>query len=71
MDIFTEIAQKFVSKKLIAGLEWDVRIIDKVLSSGVAGCKDAESRTPLKENQIYRIFSMTKPIVSMACIRLI
>ena len=71
MDIFTEIAQKFVSKKLIAGLEWDVRIIDKVLSSGVAGYKDAESRDPLKENQIYRIFSMTKPIVSMACIRLI
>ncbi len=71
MDIFTEIAQKFVSKKLIAGLEWDVRIIDKVLSSGVAGYKDAESKDPLKENQVYRIFSMTKPIVSMACIRLI
>ena len=71
MDIFTEIAQKFVSKKLIAGLEWDVRTIDKVLSSGVAGYKDAESKDPLKENQVYRIFSMTKPIVSMACIRLI
>ena len=71
MDIFTEIAQKFISKKLIAGLEWDVRIKDKVLSSGVAGHKDAKSKDPLKENQIYRIFSMTKPIVSMACIRLI
>ena len=71
MDIFTEIAQKFISKKLIAGLEWDVRIKDKVLSSGVAGHKDSKSRDPLKENQIYRIFSMTKPIVSMACIRLI
>ena len=71
MDIFTEIAQKFISEKLIAGLEWDVRIKDKVLSSGVAGHKDAKSKDPLKENQIYRIFSMTKPIVSMACIRLI
>ena len=71
MDIFTEIAQKFISKKLIAGLEWDVRFKDKVLSSGVAGYKDAKSRDPLKENQIYRIFSMTKPIVSMACVRLI
>ena len=71
MDIFTEIAQKFVSKKLIAGLEWDVRIKDQVLSSGVAGHKDARSSKPLKKNQIYRIFSMTKPIVSMACIRLI
>ena len=69
--MFTEIAQKFIEKKLIAGLEWDVRIKDKVLSSGVAGHKDARSRKPLKKNQIYRIFSMTKPIVSMACIRLI
>ena len=71
MDIFTEIAQKFISRKLIAGLEWDIRIKDKVLSSGVAGYRDSKSRDPLKENQIYRIFSMTKPIVSMACIRLI
>ena len=71
MDIFTEIAQKFISRKLIAGLEWDIRIKDKVLSSGVTGHRDSKSRDPLKENQIYRIFSMTKPIVSMACIRLI
>ena len=69
--MFTEIAQKFIEKKLIAGLEWDVRIKDQVLSSGVAGYKDARSIKPLKKNQIYRIFSMTKPIVSMACIRLI
>ena len=71
MDMFTEIAQKFIEKKLIAGLEWDVRIKDQILSSGVAGHKDARSSKPLKKNQIYRIFSMTKPIVSMACIRLI
>ena len=71
MDMFTEIAQKFIEKKLIAGLEWDVRIKDQVLSSGVAGYKDTRSSKPLKKNQIYRIFSMTKPIVSMACIRLI
>ena len=56
MDIFTEIAQKFVSKKLIAGLEWDVRTIDKVLSSGVAGYKDAESKDPLTENQVNRLY---------------
>ena len=71
MDIFTNIAQKFISNKLIAGLEWDVRVKDKTLSRGVAGYKDAKSKTILKENQIYRIFSMTKPIVSIACIRLI
>ena len=71
MNMFSDIAEKFISKKLIAGLEWDIRIKNKVLSRGVAGFKDARSNDPLKENQIYRIFSMTKPIVSMACIRLI
>ena len=71
MDVFNDIAQKYISNKLIAGLEWDVRIKDKTLSRGVAGYKDSKSKDPLKENQIYRIFSMTKPIVSVACIRLI
>ena len=58
MDVFTDIAQKYISNKLIAGLEWDVRIKDKTLSRGVAGYKDSKSKDPLKENQIYRIFSM-------------
>ena len=71
MDVFSNIAEKFISRNLIAGLEWDVRIKDKVLSSGVAGFKDARTKDPLEKDQVYRIFSMTKPIVSMACIRLI
>ncbi|MDC3081030.1 beta-lactamase family protein [Paracoccaceae bacterium] len=71
MPTFSDIAEKFISKKLIAGLEWDIRIKNKVLSNGVAGSKDARSHDLLQEGQIYRIYSMTKPIVSMACIRLI
>jgi len=71
MPTFSDIAEKYISNKLIAGLEWDVRVEDNALSSGVAGFKDARSKDPLEKDQIYRIFSMTKPIVSMACIRLI
>ena len=56
MDIFTKIAQKFISKKLIAGLEWDVRIKDQVLSSGVAGHKDARSSKPLKKTKFTEYF---------------
>ena len=50
MDVFTDIAQKYISNKLIAGLEWDVKIKDKTLSRGVAGYKDSKSKEPLKEN---------------------
>lgn len=71
MNIFSDIAEKFISKNLIAGVEWDIRIKNKVMSSGVAGFKDACSKDRLENDQVYRIFSMTKPIVSMACIRLI
>ena len=71
MPTFSDIAEKYISNKLIAGLEWDIKVKNKILSSGVAGFKDSRSNDPLEKNQIYRIFSMTKPIVSMACIRLI
>ena len=71
MNMFSNIAEKFISNKLIAGLEWDIRIKNEVLSGGVTGFKDSRSKEPLEKGQIYRIFSMTKPIVSMACIRLI
>ena len=71
MNMFSNIAEKFISNKLIAGLEWDIRIKNEVLSSGATGFKDSRSKEPLEKGQIYRIFSMTKPIVSMACIRLI
>ena len=71
MPTFSDIAEKYISNKLIAGLEWDIKVKNNILSSGVAGFKDSRSNDPLEKNQIYRIFSMTKPIVSMACIRLI
>ena len=71
MDIFSEIAQKSVQKGLIAGLDWDIRLKSKELSSGVAGFRDIESKYHLESNQVYRIYSMTKPIVSVALIRLI
>ena len=71
MDSFSDIAQKYLDKGLIAGLEWDIRSRNKSLSEGVAGFKDIESKTPLDRDQIYRIYSMTKPILSFALIRLI
>ena len=37
MPTFSDIAEKYISNKLIAGLEWDVRVKNNALSSGVAG----------------------------------
>ena len=71
MDIFSDIAKKYLEKGLIAGLEWDIRFQNKSLSEGVIGFKDIKSKKTLDRNQVYRIYSMTKPILSVALIRLI
>lgn len=71
MDIFSDIAKKYLEKGLIAGLEWDIRLKNKSLSEGVIGFKDIKSKKTLAPNQVYRIYSMTKPILSVALIRLI
>jgi len=71
VDKFSRVAKKYVDKGLIAGLEWEIRHFNKVLSKDVHGYSDIENKTILKPGQIYRIYSMTKPIVSVAAIRLI
>ena len=55
----------------IAGLEWEIRHFNKTVSKGVEGFSNIEKKIILKPGQIYRIYSMTKPIVSVAAIRLI
>ncbi|MDC3170166.1 beta-lactamase family protein [Paracoccaceae bacterium] len=71
MDQFSKVAKKYLDKGLIAGLEWEIRHFNKVLSKNVEGYSDIENKTILEPGRIYRIYSMTKPIVSVAAIRLI
>ena len=71
MDQFSKLAKKYLDKGLIAGLEWEIRHFNKVLSKNVEGFSNIENKTILEPGQIYRIYSMTKPIVSVAAIRLI
>ena len=71
MDQFSKVAKKYLDKGLIAGLEWEIRHFNKVLSKNVEGYSDIENKTILEPGQIYRIYSMTKPLVSVAAIRLL
>ena len=66
MDQFSRVAKKYVDKGLIAGLEWEIRHFNKVVSKDVYGYSDIENKTILKPSQIYRIYSMTNPILSVA-----
>ena len=71
MDQFSKIAKSYIDKGQIAGLEWKITHVNKVVSKGVEGFSDIENKITLKPDQIYRIYSMTKPIVSVAAIRII
>ena len=71
VDQFSKIAKSYIDMGQIAGLEWEIRHYNKVLSKGVEGFSNIEKKTILEPGQIYRIYSMTKPIVSVVAIRLI
>ncbi|MCP5179727.1 MAG: beta-lactamase family protein [Pseudomonadales bacterium] len=60
-----EVARRYVDRKQYASIEWLVEHQGKVLTQGQAGHFDADAGTPLPAEPIYRIYSMTKPIVSV------
>jgi CubicO group peptidase (beta-lactamase class C family) len=43
----------------------------KIVHSTVQGFADVERKVPVKDDTIYRIYSMTKPITSVACMMLV
>ena len=59
------VADGYVTAEKFSGIEWHVDVAGKTLLSGSVGYADAAARTPIPEGAIYRIYSMTKPIVSV------
>ncbi len=65
------VAQGYVDAKKFSGIEWQVASKGEVLSEGAVGFANAEAQTPIPDGAIYRIFSMTKPIVSLLALQLV
>ena len=70
-DPLQKIADQYVSKEKFSGIEWRVEKSQSCLFQGQAGFADFEKKTPIPENAIYRIYSMTKPIISVLALQLI
>lgn len=66
-----EVAEGYTNAGLYAGIGWRVEKAGKVIARGVSGTSDESGETPLKEDAIYRIYSMTKPVVSVMALILI
>lgn len=65
------VAQGYVDAEKFSGIEWHVEAKGEVLNSGVVGFADAQAKTPVPEGALYRIFSMTKPVVSLLALQLV
>jgi len=64
-DRMAEVAAGYVAGQKFSGIEWQVEVDGTTALSGQVGYADALQQTPIPEGALYRIYSMTKPIVSV------
>ncbi|MFM8355017.1 MAG: serine hydrolase domain-containing protein [Gammaproteobacteria bacterium] len=69
-DRIAQVAARYTGGRKFSGIEWHVEHGGQVLASGRSGHADALAGTPLPDGAIYRIYSMTKPIVSVLALML-
>ena len=62
--------QKFIDDKQLAGAVTIVARRGKVAQFEAYGMRDLKARKPMRKDTIFRIYSMTKPIVSVAVMML-
>ncbi|MEM7099948.1 MAG: serine hydrolase domain-containing protein [Pseudomonadota bacterium] len=63
--------QRYVDSERFAGIEWAVDVARETVSAGQVGLADVGQGKPIPESALYRIYSMTKPIVSVLALKLI
>ena len=71
MDYLQKTADNLVSEHLFAGIEWRVDKGGKNIFAGKSGVQDLATNSEIPENALYRVYSMTKPIISVLTLKLI
>lgn len=66
LDMFKQTMQAEVDKGNIPGMVVMVNRKGKLVYSEAIGYQDKEAGTPMKKDSIFRIYSMTKPLASVA-----
>lgn len=64
-------AERQIQRGQFAGVAWSIRHHDKIVSSGVSGHADHARANPLTDDTLFRLYSMTKPVVSVCCLQLV
>ena len=68
-NLYSEI-QQYIDKGLYQGVEWKINYKKNIFQNKV-GYSDLDTKSLLEENSLYRIWSMTKPIISVVILQLI
>ena len=66
-----EVADGYTQSKSCAGIAWQVEKSGETIAQGASGTSDEAGKAPLTDDGIFRIYSMTKPIVSVMALILI
>ena len=61
---------KYVDEGFFPGIQWQININDQIYA-GKYGLNNIETGEVVLDNSIYRIWSMTKPIIAVAALQLI
>ena len=70
MKELNSIFEKHVETGHCPGVEWKI-IVNEEISQGTTGFMNIDTQELVQENSIYRIWSMTKPIIAIAMMQLI
>jgi len=70
MEELNKLLAKHVDEGRFPGIQWQIHIRDKTYY-GKVGYNNIESKAPVLDNTIYRIWSMTKPVVAVAALQLL
>ena len=70
MDHLNKIFSKHIDDGKFPGVQWQINIKDKIYS-GKVGYNNIETKEPVLDNTIYRIWAMTKPVVAIAALQLL
>ena len=70
MEELNKLIAKHVDEGSVPGIQWQINIRDKTYY-GKVGYNNIEKKTPVLDDTIYRIWSMTKPVVAVAALQLL
>jgi CubicO group peptidase (beta-lactamase class C family) len=71
LSILRRTAQRYIDAGTFAGIEWQVKRNGVLRDAGTLGCTDHKTRAAIPEQAIYRIYSMTKPVVAVMAVMLL